>query len=100
MSLSTHTAPVTQSICISKDIPVHEQRRARFLHPVEPVSTAALVPRQWFVLLTSPTLELQVKMIEDLAHRRSVEMNRPGFSRHLASSLRNAFQTLPVIADC
>ncbi len=28
------------------------------------------------------------------------ELNRPGFSRHLASSLRNAFQTLPVTADC
>ena len=27
-------------------------------------------------------------------------LNRPGFSRHLASSLRNAFQTLPVTADC
>ena len=27
-------------------------------------------------------------------------VNRPGFSRHLASSLRNAFQTLPVTADC
>ncbi|RMM31028.1 hypothetical protein ALQ80_200150 [Pseudomonas coronafaciens pv. oryzae] len=29
-----------------------------------------------------------------------VDMNRPGFSRHLASSLRNVFQTLPVTADC
>ncbi|MDF3199681.1 hypothetical protein P3C29_13410 [Pseudomonas sp. 1912-s] len=29
-----------------------------------------------------------------------VLLNRPGFSRHLASSLRNAFQTLPVTADC
>ena len=28
------------------------------------------------------------------------EMNRSGFSRHLASSLRNAFQTLPVTVDC
>ncbi len=28
------------------------------------------------------------------------EVNRPGFSRHLASSLHNAFQTLPVTADC
>lgn len=27
-------------------------------------------------------------------------LNRPGFSRHLASSLRNAFQTLSVTADC
>ena len=27
-------------------------------------------------------------------------VNRPGFSRHLASSLRNAFQTLPVTVDC
>ena len=27
-------------------------------------------------------------------------LNRPGFSRHLASSLRDAFQTLPVTADC
>ena len=27
-------------------------------------------------------------------------LNRPGFSRHLASSLHNAFQTLPVTADC
>nr|WP_238354199.1 AcaB family transcriptional regulator [Pseudomonas lurida] len=29
-----------------------------------------------------------------------VTLNRPGFSRHLASSLRNAFQTLPVTAAC
>ncbi|PYD88037.1 hypothetical protein DNF23_35635 [Pseudomonas syringae pv. pisi] len=27
-------------------------------------------------------------------------LNRLGFSRHLASSLRNVFQTLPVTADC
>lgn len=27
-------------------------------------------------------------------------MNRPGFSRHSQGSLRNAFQTLPVTADC
>ena len=27
-------------------------------------------------------------------------VNRPGFFRHLASSLRNAFQTLPATADC
>ena len=30
----------------------------------------------------------------------NLHLNRPGFSRHLASSLRNAFQTLPVTADC
>ena len=29
-----------------------------------------------------------------------IKLNRPGFSRHLASSLRNVFQTLPVTADC
>jgi hypothetical protein len=34
-----------------------------------------------------------------LSARISV-LNRPGFSRHLASSLHNAFQTLPVTADC
>lgn len=28
------------------------------------------------------------------------EVNRPGFSRHSQGSLRNAFQTLPVTADC
>ena len=28
------------------------------------------------------------------------DLNRPGFFRHLANSLRNAFQTLPVTADC
>jgi hypothetical protein len=38
-----------------------------------------------------PTLE----RLADLGY-----LNRPGFSRHLASSLRNAFQTLPVTADC
>ncbi|QPO22697.1 restriction endonuclease, SacI family [Pseudomonas sp. Y39-6] len=27
-------------------------------------------------------------------------MNRPGLSRHSQGSLRNAFQTLPVTADC
>lgn len=27
-------------------------------------------------------------------------MNRPGFPRHSPGSLRNAFQTLPVTADC
>ena len=30
----------------------------------------------------------------------NAELNRPGFSRHLASSLRNVFQTLPATADC
>ena len=43
--------------------------------------------------------------VRDIAHgehvsSRAIVMNRPGFSRHLASSLRNAFQTLPVTADC
>lgn len=28
------------------------------------------------------------------------DLNRPGFSRHSPGSLRNAFQTLPVTADC
>ena len=28
------------------------------------------------------------------------DVNRPGFFRHLANSLRNVFQTLPVTADC
>jgi hypothetical protein len=28
------------------------------------------------------------------------DVNRPGLSRHRASSLRNVFQTLPVTADC
>jgi hypothetical protein len=28
------------------------------------------------------------------------KLNRPGFSRHSQGSLRNAFQTLPVTADC
>ena len=37
----------------------------------------------------------QLKILAD-----SLVLNRPGFSRHLASSLRNAFQTLPVTADC
>jgi hypothetical protein len=32
--------------------------------------------------------------------RHIIILNRPGFSRHLASSLRNVFQTLPVTADC
>lgn len=27
-------------------------------------------------------------------------VNRPGFPRHSPGSLRNAFQTLPVTADC
>src|SRR5437868_15430436 len=56
VSLSTHTAPVAQSNRISKDMPVHEQRWTGFLHSIEPVSTAALVPRQWFVFLTGPSL--------------------------------------------
>ncbi len=30
----------------------------------------------------------------------SGNLNRPGFSRHSQGSLRNAFQTLPVTADC
>ncbi|WP_240878585.1 hypothetical protein [Pseudomonas sp. TMW22089] len=29
-----------------------------------------------------------------------VTLNRPGFPRHSPGSLRNAFQTLPVTADC
>ena len=28
------------------------------------------------------------------------DLNRPGFPRHSPGSLRNAFQTLPVTADC
>lgn len=45
VSLSTHTAPVAQSYIISIDLPVHEQRWTRFLHTIEPINTAALVPR-------------------------------------------------------
>ncbi|WP_256994650.1 tyrosine-type recombinase/integrase [Pseudomonas tolaasii] len=41
--------------------------------------------------------EAQRLAVANKAHRG---MNRPGFSRHLASSLRDAFQTLPVTADC
>lgn len=29
-----------------------------------------------------------------------IGLNRPGFPRHSPGSLRNAFQTLPVTADC
>ena len=29
-----------------------------------------------------------------------IDLNRPGFPRHSPGSLRNAFQTLPVTADC
>ena len=29
-----------------------------------------------------------------------LDVNRPGFPRHSPGSLRNAFQTLPVTADC
>lgn len=54
-------------------MPVYEQRWTGFLHPVEPINTAAFVPRQWFVFLTGPALQLQVKVIEDLAHDRFVE---------------------------
>ncbi|QLL12282.1 hypothetical protein [Pseudomonas chlororaphis] len=38
--------------------------------------------------------------IAQMSRRARIVLNRPGFSRHLASSLRNAFQTLPVTADC
>ena len=31
---------------------------------------------------------------------QTLGVNRPGFSRHSQGSLRNAFQTLPVTADC
>ena len=31
---------------------------------------------------------------------RKDKVNRPGFPRHSPGSLRNAFQTLPVTADC
>jgi hypothetical protein len=54
VSLSTHTAPVTQSSLISKDMSVHKQRWAGFLYSVKPINTAALVPRQRFVFLTGP----------------------------------------------
>ena len=37
-----------------------------------------------------------LSILDDL----DLQVNRPGFSRHLASSLRNVFQTLPVTADC
>ena len=45
--------------------------------------------------------KLTAKELEALTERDvGIVMNSPGFSRHLASSLRNAFQTLPVTADC
>ena len=36
----------------------------------------------------------------DLRFPAAIELNRPGFPRHSPGSLRNAFQTLPVTADC
>ena len=43
---------------------------------------------------------MHANAIRTLLHGMGYKLNRPGFSRHLASSLRNAFQTLPVTADC
>ncbi|WP_167370412.1 hypothetical protein [Pseudomonas prosekii] len=37
---------------------------------------------------------------ERIVGKSREELNRPGFSRHSPGSLRNAFQTLPVTADC
>nr|WP_244858292.1 DNA-binding protein [Pseudomonas sp. PP3] len=44
--------------------------------------------------------EHERKLLVSRAEALESELNRPGFSRHLASSLRNVFQTLPVTADC
>ncbi|WP_416236052.1 DUF2934 domain-containing protein [Pseudomonas mandelii] len=53
-------------------------------------------------------LTMEEQQIREAAYRlwekegkpQGQDLNRPGFSRHLASSLRNAFQTLPVTVDC
>ena len=44
---------------------------------------------------TADEKKLYVELI-----KRRWNLNRPGFSRHSQGSLRNAFQTLPVTADC
>ena len=42
----------------------------------------------------------QQDIMNSLALAQYSAVNRPGFPRHSPGSLRNAFQTLPVTADC
>lgn len=46
------------------------------------------------------SVEAEQGVIGGLMLDNSTWVNRPGFFRHLANSLRNVFQTLPVTADC
>ena len=63
----------------------HSQiKDVRALLVLESKFPASRLPLKTFLVLKSLTLSL----------------NRPGFSRHSQGSLRNAFQTLPVTADC
>ena len=50
-------------------------------------------------LYSSCQTDASIRLPVSMSHG-GLLVNRPGFSRHLASSLRNAFQTLPATADC
>ena len=51
--------------------------------------------------LSRAHLDVVFNNLLDAAYKAlEATLNRPGFFRHLASSLHNAFQTLPVTADC
>lgn len=57
--------------------------------------------RHFLKLSPLPSPQEKTPLISTLKGRSGLsDLNSPGFSRHLASSLRNAFQTLPVTADC
>ena len=57
-----------------------------------------LKDRREQTILEKETLERE--LIPYAAALEDYEVNRPRFPRHSPGSLRNAFQTLPVTADC
>ena len=65
-----------------------------------------LKDRREQTILEKETLERELapyaEALDDYEVMQRLEdsLNRPGFSRHSPGSLRNAFQTLPVTADC
>ena len=70
----------------------------RLIHAAEVKAATIGSPSNIAIVDAGGNLLAHVRM--DGAQIASISLNRPGFSRHLASSLRNVFQTLPVTADC
>ena len=97
-------APVRVKEVVSLSLYKGSQQDIRLLSEARPLTPAGVVPVDHLegvecTYLGYISSEDQLRRIQ----RRLADMdilNRPGFSRHLASSLRNVFQTLPVTADC